>query len=97
MMLKIVHEKENVLLHRKEVEATVTFDKATPSNADVAKELAAKSGATEDVVVMKKIDGGFGNHTAKVKAYVYASAEHKAKVEPKKKVKAAAAAAPAAK
>jgi ribosomal protein S24E len=98
MLLKVIEQKENVLLHRKEVTATVTFDKATPSNADVMKELAAKCGGTEDAIVMKKIDGGFGNHTAHVKAFVYASAEHKAKIEPKKKAKIVAAeGAPAAK
>ena len=46
---------------------------------------------------MKKIEGGFGNHTAIVHAHVYISAEQKAKVVPKKKAKVAAEGAPAAK
>ena len=96
MMLQIKSDKENVLLHRKEVTATVTFDKATPSNADVAKELAAKMSSDVSAVVIKKIAGGFGAHIAAVHAYVYASAEQKAKIEPKMKVKKAAEA-PAAK
>ena len=97
MLLKIDKETENNLLHRKEITATVTFDKATPSNADVIKELAAKLSSTPEAIVMKKIEGGFGNHTAIVHAHVYISAEQKAKVVPKKKAKVAAEGAPAAK
>ncbi len=98
MELKISHQKENALLQRNEVTASVSFDKATPSNAEVAKALAAKLSATEDVIVVKKIDGGFGSTNATVTAYVYATKEQKAKIEPKVKAKTAqGAAAPAAK
>ncbi|HSU73008.1 MAG TPA: hypothetical protein VLJ21_04120 [Candidatus Binatia bacterium] len=99
MDLKITHQKENVLLQRKDVMASVTFDKATPSNADVLKALAAKLSVAEDVIVVKKIDGGFGKNVATINAYVYDSKEQKMKIEPKVKAKKAAegAAAPAAK
>jgi ribosomal protein S24E len=90
MELKITKEHDNVMLKRKEVEASVSFSKSTPSNADVAKALATKMSASEDVVVVKQILGGFGSSSAAIKAYVYASKEQKDKWEPKIKVKKAA-------
>lgn len=87
MELTITGNKENALLQRKDVTATLTFDKATPSNAEVSKALAAKLSAPEDAIVIKKIEGGFGTTSAKVRAVVYASAEQKLKIEPKKKAK----------
>ena len=96
MELKIVTQKDNLLLHRKEIHAHISFDKATPSNADVAKHLATKLSAHEDVIVMKHIHGGFGKNVAHVEAYIYDSKEQKMKIEPKIKVKAVAGAAPAA-
>jgi len=90
MELKITDQKENPLLLRKEVRAELSFDKATPSNAEVAKALAAKLSASEDAIVVKKIAGGFGKLTASVTAYVYASKEQKDKIEPKVKAKAPA-------
>ena len=99
MELKITNQKENALLKRNEVSAHITFEKATSSNAEVSKALAAKLSASEDAIVIKKIDGGFGKLSADVTAYVYASKEQKDKIEPKIKAKKAAdgAAAPAAK
>ncbi len=90
MELKITKEHDNVMLKRKEVEASVSFAKATPSNVEVAKALATKLSASEDVVVVKQILGGFGASSADIKAYVYASKEQKDKLEPKFNVKKAA-------
>jgi small subunit ribosomal protein S24e len=99
MELRITQQKENALLHRKEIMASVTFDKATPSNVEVSKALATKLSVSEDSLIVKHITGGFGKLTAVVTAYVYESKEQKAKIEPKVKAKKAAdgAAAPAAK
>ena len=96
MELKIVHQKENALVQRNEVTASIAFDKATPSNVEVSKALAAKLSVAEDVIVIKKIEGSFGTLAATVSAYVYASKEQKAKIEPKVKAKKAAEGAPAA-
>ncbi|MBI4144841.1 hypothetical protein HY493_01385 [Candidatus Woesearchaeota archaeon] len=87
MELTITGQKENALLQRKDVTATLSFDKATPSNAEVAKALAAKLSTSEDTIVVKRIEGGFGTTSAKVHALVYASAEQKLRIEPKKKAK----------
>jgi ribosomal protein S24E len=98
MELKITKEHDNLMLKRKEVEASVSFAKATPSNVEIAKALATKLSASEDVVVVKQILGGFGSSSAAIKAYVYASKEQKDKLEPKIKAKKAAdGTAPAAK
>lgn len=90
MQLKITEEKDNPLLSRKEVYAEVSFDKATPSNAEIGKAIAEKVSSKEELVVVKKIAGGFGTTTAKIHAHVYKDKEQKEKIEPKiKKAEAA--------
>ena len=98
MQLKITQEKENPLLSRKEVYAEVSFDKATPSNAEIGKAIADKLSSKEELVVIKKIKGGFGTTTASIHAHVYKDKEQKERIEPKVKAAAPApGAAPAAK
>lgn len=97
MEIKIEQNKENKLLHRKELTGEITFTGATPSNAQVKEEIAKKTGATADLIVMKHIYGAFGRGVASFEAYAYANKEAMDKIEPKKKVKAPApGAAPAA-
>ena len=87
MELKITDEKENPLLGRKEVYAEVSFDKATPSNAEILKSLADKLSAKEELVVVKQIKGGFGSTKATIHAHVYKDTEQKDKIEIKPKEK----------
>jgi len=86
MELKIVVDKSQVLLKRKELKAEVTFAGATPSNVDVAKLVAEKFKADPELVVIKRILVRFGSNIADVIAYVYETKEAKA-VEPQKRVK----------
>jgi len=56
-----------------------------------------KTSSDEELVVVKKIAGGFGSTTAKVHAHVYKDKEQKERIEPKmKKAEPAPGAAPAA-
>ena len=99
--MKIVQKIEKPLLQRTEV--TIELESpVTPSNVDVRKQIAAKMGAKEDVIVMKKIATDFGSTKVKATAYIYTDAKAKAKFEPttskmreatKKAAEAAAAAA----
>lgn len=89
MNLTITKEHEMPLLSRKEVNAEIIFEKATPSNADVAKSIAEKVKSDPSLVVVKHIYTKFGETKAEAEAYVYASKEALDRMEPKKKVKKA--------
>ena len=88
MNLKIIEETEKPLLSRKEIKAEITFDKATPSNEEVKKSVAAQTKADESLVVVKSIYTEFGATKATATVYVYTSKEDMEKIEPKKKEKA---------
>lgn len=87
MNLEITDKKENPLLSRTELKGTISFDKATPSNDEVKKEIASKSKADESLVVVKSIYTAFGTAKADFNAYVYKSKKDMVEIEPKKKEK----------
>jgi ribosomal protein S24E len=81
--MKIIEEKENKLLKRVELTAKLGFaEKATPSNADVAKMLASATKKPEENIVVKSIYTRYGDTSADVKAYVYNSKSDKESIEP---------------
>jgi len=86
MALELKEQKESPLLSRKEVTAVLSFpQKATPSNADVQKQLADAVKADQKTVVVKQILTRYGEQTADVRAYVYDSEDALKKIEPKSK------------
>jgi small subunit ribosomal protein S24e len=90
MELNITTQKENPLLHRKELHGELTFQGATPSNKQLQEELAKKLNVGQEVLAIRHIFGAFGGAKAKFEAYAYTSKEQFDKIEPKKKQKAAA-------
>jgi ribosomal protein S24E len=88
MNLTIKQETESPLLSRKEIKAEVIFEKATPSNDEVAKDIASKTKSSPELIVVKHIYTKFGETKADVEAYIYQSKEALEKIEPRKKVKA---------
>jgi ribosomal protein S24E len=83
MNLKIEKTEEKPLVARKEVSGSLLFEgKATPSNAEVAKAIAAELKADEKTVLVKHIYTGFGKNEAEFEAYVYNSEEDLKKYEP---------------
>lgn len=97
MELHVKNDKKNALLHRKEVDGTLNYTGATPSNAQLQEALSKKFGSAADAIAVKHIYGAFGAQTATFEAHVYDTKENLLKVEPKKKEKADPNAAPAAK
>jgi len=98
MDFKIVSQVEQPLLKRKHIVAQLSFPGAkTPSNKETIAVIAKHSGATEDVVAVRRIGMSFGSTTATVDAYVYENKQLLEKTEsrPKPKVAAAAPGAPA--
>lgn len=97
MELHVKNDKKNALLHRKEVDGTLSYQGATPSNAQLQEALSKKFGVGVDAIAVKHIYGAFGAQNATFEAHVYDTKENLLKVEPKKKEKKADANAPAAK
>src|SRR3989338_4186425 len=75
MNLEITEKSKNPLLGRTLLQATISFENKTPSNTDVAKQIAQTLNTKEELVVMRNIYTKYGEHTASVKAYVYDTAE----------------------
>lgn len=85
MKLEIKNKKNNPLLSRIEVSGVLTFEGATPSNAQVAQDIAAQLKVEPSVVKMKKITTGVGSNQADFTAFVYSSKEELDRIEPKPK------------
>ena len=87
MQLKILEKKEEPLLSRIVIKASAIFEKATPSNEEIKKQIASNLKADENLVVIKGIYTKFGTSEADINAYVYTSKEEMQKIEPKPKEK----------
>jgi ribosomal protein S24E len=84
--MKILSEIKNSLLNRKELKI------ALESNASISFETAKntiseKTKADKELIIIKKIDGSFGNSNFIVDALIYNSKEDKEHIEPKIKEK----------
>jgi len=84
--MKIIEDKQNPLLKRKEVKIIVEAGK-NPSMQEASKLIAEHFKAQEDNIALKQIKGKFGRKTFLISANIYNSKEDKEKIEPKKKVK----------
>lgn len=66
MEVEITTVKENPLMDRREVEATVNHEnEATPSTEDVQSRLAADRGLDKDNIEVKHVYTGYGRQTSK--------------------------------
>lgn len=77
MNLKIIEKKEQPVLGRVHITAVVGFEAATPSNADISKELSKQLKVEEGLVVVKHIYTEFGLHNADIEAVAYKNVESK--------------------
>ena len=83
MAVKIISTEEKQLLERKEVKRSLSFiGKATPSNAEIRKDIASQLKAAENLVIVKHVYTKFGSGEASVEAYVYDSESSLKKFEP---------------
>lgn len=85
--LKIVDVMEEPLLSRKLVKASIEFEKATPSYAEVTSSLSSSLKSDEKLIAIKHVYNQFGSKKAEVIAYVYADENKKQFIEPKIKEK----------
>ena len=83
MEIEIIHQNENSLLKRTEVEFKVTHDKKeTPTRGTVAAKLAAMMNTDRNMTIIKKIETQFGLNMSLGYANIYKD-EQSISVEPK--------------
>ena len=83
MEIKIMSEKENPLLKRKEVQFHVEHDTgSTPPRLEVRRAVATALKSSVDLVFVKKFETKTGTHTAVGKANLYESIEQARLIEP---------------
>ena len=81
MELKIVDVKEEPLLSRKLVRASIEFEKATPNYAEVASSLSSSLKTDEKLIALKHVYNLFGSKKAEVIAHVYSDENKKNFIE----------------
>lgn len=87
MELKILEEKEKILLSRKEIKVEVKFTEAVPSKEELKKAVATQLKADGKLIVIKNVFPKFKSNKADVLAYHYISEEDMKKIEVKDKKK----------
>ncbi|MEK6826485.1 MAG: hypothetical protein AABX08_04350 [Nanoarchaeota archaeon] len=87
MQTKIIQEKSNNFFDRKEIEIEATYEKATPSEAEIKKQISTNLKVNEEVIQIKKIHQVFGARKAKISAHIYKTPEQLKKIEFKNKKK----------
>ena len=86
MKVEINSKHQNKLLNRAEVKGRLTFDQATPTNAQLREALAKEFKKDADLVIVKNIYTEYGKRSAEFFGLVYDSLEAKIKIEKQKKV-----------
>ena len=87
MQINITQKREEPLLSRTMLKATLEFDKSTPPYTEIISLLAANLKADEKLVAIRHVYNSFGDRKAEIKAYVYKDEAKKQLIEPKKKEK----------
>ena len=81
MSLKIISEKVNQIIGRKEVTAEVSFSGPTPKKEDIKNMISSKIGSEPSLVAIRVIDNIYGEQKAKVVAMIYNDAATMSKLE----------------
>lgn len=79
MDLEIIKENENKLLGRKELTCKV---KGIPTRKELVKKIAALKNSKEELIIVRKINHGFGEEYSLVNSRVYNDIESLKRVEP---------------
>ena len=76
MDLKVLEQKDNLLLSRKEIIAQLEFfGEKTPPKDEVKKKISEQLKVDEKLIVVKSVEGGFSSSSAKALIYSYLSEE----------------------
>ncbi|HLD80021.1 MAG TPA: hypothetical protein VJA18_05680 [Candidatus Nanoarchaeia archaeon] len=81
MDITFTEKKENSLLGRTEVKGMLTFEGATPSNAQVSEAIAKHFKTEVANVVLRKVHTKYSKHEATVEGVVYTTLDARKKME----------------
>ena len=81
MDLTITNQFDNSLLGRIDITGDISYTGATPSNNELAAEIAKKIGSKQEFVIVKQIATKFSTQTAVFKAVSYKDETSRAKFE----------------
>jgi len=82
MEIKFLNEKDNPLMHRKEIEFVVEHIKEkTPTRKEIKEMLKALKDYDPNLIVIKKIENIYGIGKDKVLAFIYENEEFMKKLE----------------
>ena len=81
MDIKIIKDKKNSLLNRRELDFIVIYEGSTPSRIDVRNKLAAMLNAPLELLVIQRIKTEYGMQESKGYAKLYEDADRMKQVE----------------
>ena len=81
MKLEIKKERDTPLLSRKRVTLIAEYEGVTPSRMEMKKEVAKKSGAKENLVIIKHVYTRFGSNKAKIISHIYNNEDEMKRIE----------------
>jgi small subunit ribosomal protein S24e len=81
MDIKVVKDKKNSLLNRRELDFVVKYEGSTPSRNDVRNKLAAMLNAPLELLVIQRIKTEYGMQESKGYAKLYEDADRMKQVE----------------
>jgi small subunit ribosomal protein S24e len=81
MDIKILKDKKNALLNRRELDFIVKYEGSTPSRSDIRNKLAAMLNAPLELLVIQRIKTEYGMQEGKGYAKLYEDADRMKKVE----------------
>ena len=87
MKIEVIEEKENPLLHRKELTIRIKEFEKTPSKEEVKKQAVAKLGSNENKLLLDRITQEYGKQEAIAFVKIYESEEKLKEYESKHKIK----------
>lgn len=82
MNVNIITTTDNKLLGRREIEAEVSFDAATPKRAEIKQAICGKVGANPELMVLRRVSASFGTKAVRVVAHLYPAREALMGTEP---------------
>jgi small subunit ribosomal protein S24e len=81
MDIKILKDKKNLLLNRRELDFFVRYEGSTPSRLDIKNKLAAMLNAPLELLIIQRIKTEYGMQEAKGYAKLYEDAARMKEVE----------------
>jgi len=81
MDIRIIKDKKNLLLNRRELDFVVRYEGSTPSRNDIKNKLAAMLNAPLELLVIQRIKTEYGMQEAKGYAKLYEDADRLKEVE----------------